>query len=258
MIAAGGVLAGRKVTSNHRRDPQRRKKLGRRLQPGDALRRPRSCQVPADILVDGEIGELGAMLEPVFESAAGHTAIGPAIRHRFHDIHELFGMRIRQWLEQRRVDHAEDGGVGADAERERDHGDSSEAGGLGERAESEAHVAPKFLQPRQAAGVAVRFTGLIDAAESNARLTSRHLRCHAGADIVRGGGFKVLGQLCVEVGIERGLGEDGPESRQPAINRRVHGAGAPPGAVRMRSTTPDMRCQFWVSASRRCRPRTVI
>ena len=39
-----------------------------------------------------------------------------------------FGVAERQRLEQHAVDDAEDRAVGADAERERDHGDQREAG----------------------------------------------------------------------------------------------------------------------------------
>ncbi len=38
------------------------------------------------------------------------------------------------------VDDGEDGGVGADAEGEREHGDGGEAGGLAQHAEGEADV----------------------------------------------------------------------------------------------------------------------
>ena len=39
-------------------------------------------------------------------------------------------MRIRQRPQEHGVDHAEDGGVGADAEGERDDGDNAEGGRL--------------------------------------------------------------------------------------------------------------------------------
>ena len=40
----------------------------------------------------------------------------------------LLGLRKRERPEQDRVDHTEDGGVPANAERERQHGDDREAG----------------------------------------------------------------------------------------------------------------------------------
>ena len=49
-------------------------------------------------------------------------------------------MRERQRLEQERVDHAEDGGVRADPERERQDGDDGEAGMLDELAKAVTDV----------------------------------------------------------------------------------------------------------------------
>ena len=53
---------------------------------------------------------------------------------------EPLRMRIRQRLEQHAVDDAEDGGVGADAERERQDRDRGVARALGQGAEGVAHV----------------------------------------------------------------------------------------------------------------------
>src|SRR5439155_24578768 len=57
-----------------------------------------------------------------------------------HDLDEPVRSRIGQRLEQHGVDRAEDGGIGADAEREREHGDEREGGAFGERADGEAEV----------------------------------------------------------------------------------------------------------------------
>ncbi len=140
IVAAGGSLADCKTASNHRRDSQHRQKLGGDLQPRDALRGSHPGQIPACVLVDGEMGELGAVFAPILEGTAGHRTVGPAIRQHFHDIHELFGMRIRQRLEQSRVDHAENGGVGADAEGEREHGHGGKGRRLAELPQGIAEV----------------------------------------------------------------------------------------------------------------------
>ena len=50
------------------------------------------------------------------------------------------GAGKRQRLEEHRVDHAEDGGVRADPEREGEHGDQGEAGMLDQLAQSVANV----------------------------------------------------------------------------------------------------------------------
>ena len=43
-------------------------------------------------------------------------------------------------LSKRGVDEAEDGGVGADAERQREHGDGREPGALGQHAQAVAQI----------------------------------------------------------------------------------------------------------------------
>src|SRR5213595_3521891 len=56
------------------------------------------------------------------------------------DNREPFGVAVRQRAEQKSVDNAENGGVGTDAEREREHGHGGEAGVLQQLAEGVAKV----------------------------------------------------------------------------------------------------------------------
>ena len=72
------------------------------------------------------------------------------VQIRFSNDGQALRLRIRERLEQNRVDHAEDGGVRADAERQREHGDKSESGRLKELSDGEAeigHVAPRISAP---------------------------------------------------------------------------------------------------------------
>ncbi len=57
------------------------------------------------------------------------------------DDHELAGMRVGERGEQRGVDDAEDGGVGADAQGQSEDGDCGEAGIFAEKAETKTKVA---------------------------------------------------------------------------------------------------------------------
>ena len=58
-----------------------------------------------------------------------------------NELHELVGPRgARQWIEQHRVDPAENRGVGADAEREHQDRDRGKARIAGERAHRVAQV----------------------------------------------------------------------------------------------------------------------
>ena len=58
---------------------------------------------------------------------------------------ELVGPVVRQRPQQHRVDHAEDRGVGADAERQRQHGDEREGGAPRQSADRESKVPPERI-----------------------------------------------------------------------------------------------------------------
>ena len=94
-------------------------------------------------------------------------------RRRRHDqTNELAGILVRQRLEQQRMDDAEDGRVGADAERQRQDGHGGEARCAAQRSHRVVHVPPGIIQPPQRAFVAVTFLHLLDAAERAPRRES--------------------------------------------------------------------------------------
>ncbi len=81
------------------------------------------------------------------------------------------GVRVRQRAEEDGVDDAEDGGVGADAEREGEDGHEREAGRFAELAESEAEVVHGFSE----GGFATRPAGL--QTRPPLRVTFEFIRC---------------------------------------------------------------------------------
>src|SRR5712691_8466092 len=68
------------------------------------------------------------------------------------DAHEAFRILVREWLEDDAIQDAEDGGVGTDAERQRDYHHSSESGARRYRAhrvlEVEEHAVHMWLRRR--------------------------------------------------------------------------------------------------------------
>ena len=68
------------------------------------------------------------------ELGVGHAAEG----RRLAEVHQALPVLVGQRPQQDAADHAEDRGVGADAERQGEHGDKGEAGALAERAQAEA------------------------------------------------------------------------------------------------------------------------
>jgi hypothetical protein len=107
--------------------------LGRtEIRGGDAI--------PADILKGaGPLLELGPFRQRHPEP------VEVQFRERARDELELLGMRIRQWLEQDAVDDAENRGIRADAERQRQDGQRGIARASGKRPECVQHIVPESL-----------------------------------------------------------------------------------------------------------------
>src|SRR2546425_10485376 len=84
----------------------------------------------------GEVVRQGAQVVEVREGHAEPHAPEPG----GHDLEEAVRSRVRQRLEEHGVHRAEDGGVGADTEGEREHGHGGEAGALRERADGKTEI----------------------------------------------------------------------------------------------------------------------
>ena len=79
------------------------------------------------------------------------------------------------------MDDAVDGGVGADTESKREHGDDGEAGGPRERADRVARIPLQVVQPEKRPLVTVTFFHLFDTAERPPRGHTGLVRRHATA-----------------------------------------------------------------------------
>ena len=79
----------------------------------------------------------------------------------------------RQRAQHQRVDQAEDRGVGADAQRQREHDDQREPAIPGEHPDGVADVAPDLVEPAAVPRGADAFLGLLDAAKLEQREPAR-------------------------------------------------------------------------------------
>src|SRR5580704_10587995 len=89
-----------------------------------------------------------------------------------------------QRSQQNSLNQCEDRGVPADSESESKDSDGSEAGIFAQHAHAEANVLEERFQRRQAATVADRFFGLVEAAKLNQSLAAGFFGRHTGAEIV--------------------------------------------------------------------------
>jgi HlyD family secretion protein len=86
-------------------------------------------------------------------------------RHVFDNPHKPVRILVRQWSEEHRVHHAEDGGVRADPERQRENRRERECGILVELSKSVAEILAECVDEWQATLIAINFFHVLDATE---------------------------------------------------------------------------------------------
>ena len=121
--------------------------------------------------------------------------------NRHEEVHQAVGIPVWQRPEQRRVDHAEDGHIRADAECQGDDGGCREARRPARLAPREANVLPDLIQPRRTL-VAHGFPGLLDAAECTNGRAPGLGRCHSAREVRLGLHVEVIAQLGVHLAVE--------------------------------------------------------
>src|SRR5580692_5230497 len=94
----------------------------------------------------------------------------------FPEADDLFRIPVRERAEENAVDHAEDGGGGADTESQSQNGDGSESAGFFEQAEGEACVLEKSFEEWERTFVSGGFFGLLRTAELDEGLAAGFLR----------------------------------------------------------------------------------
>ena len=168
------------------------------------------------------------------------------------DEHEPVGVAIRQRLEQHRAHDAEDRGVRADAERERDDHDGGEAGGRPETAPGVAEIEQERIEARSDAPLAHVFLDADDAAGTAERRDGgapRGLGAHAPGQMAVDERLLGRADLLVQLPVERRLAEQRvPEARQS--RQDAHGLHLPHSAsfARIWPMASAMRAQCFFSA----------
>src|SRR5580658_3672661 len=129
--------------------------------------------------------------------------------------------------EDKTAHHGEDGGIGADAEADREYGNRGDGGVLEECAKTVAQIARQRLEPGQSAALAQRLAGLLCATQANEGLSASFDRSEPGADA----GFSMHRHVAFELGVEVVAGSAGTkkvndahtEGAQSGSNRVHHG-----------------------------------
>src|SRR3954467_1303460 len=104
-------------------------------------------------------------------------------------------MANRQWPEQERVHEREDGRVGADANRERQHDREAERRMLAQRARGMPEVLQHGLEARRAAAIPALLLGPLDSAEGEPSASKRLVRLDARSRVLLGFALDVKVEL---------------------------------------------------------------
>ncbi len=149
------LIRWKKQTTELGTRPHRSEEAVRYLRPVDTFRVTVAGEDRTPGGVCPDLGEGRAVSTHVLGVGRRHLAAIVTVRFtRAPDHHEPSRLGVRQALEQHAADHAEDRGVGADAERQGQHGDQREARPLGQHAQTVSKISshPFVLRPRARRG----------------------------------------------------------------------------------------------------------
>ena len=124
--------------------------------------------------------------------------------------------------EQQAVDDGEDGGVGADAEGQRQYGDGRDDRRGSKRADGQAHVAPGIVEKPHAEGVAVLLLNLFDAAELEPCAPDGGGVIETGPFVRFDLTFEVKPQLLVDLAIHGAGPKKRPQSEDDVCQHAPH------------------------------------
>ena len=122
---AGNVLLPEEIAAQYGVDAEDTEEIRGYHFRAEVLGLPATREVIVLPPVCGHAVKAVALGLPVHEVRVRHRHTGE-IGRAFPDLHQAFGIAVRQRLQEHAVDHAEDRCVGADAERQGNHRDSGE------------------------------------------------------------------------------------------------------------------------------------
>ena len=153
------------------------------------------------------------------------------------------------------VRHRKDGGVGADADGERQHSGEGEERVAPEQPHRVPQVPPRVVEPDERALVAVKLLHLLDAAQREPRRPSRLLRRQAAAQKLVFEEREVRRQLAREVGLRAPgaqqvdqLREQSPEARHQSDSFRRSLSTRPANRRHLSVCSPSARAPAFVIA----------
>ncbi len=128
----------------------------------------------------GDAGQVTVVIVENFVARVRRAAAAPGLAAGVVDEEELLRVRDSQGSQKYRVDQAEDGGVRADAESQREDGDDGEGRRAAQQPQCIAEVGAKLVEQAQAERLAAFLRPGADTAELGAGAAARLRRRHPG------------------------------------------------------------------------------
>ena len=141
----------------------------------------------------------------------------PAVRIRAGDADEARRIGIRERREEDAVHEAVDGGVGADPERQGEHGHGRERRAAPQHARAEAQVLRQRIEERRAPGVATPLLGEVEAPEAALDEPPRLAGVHAAG----GERIDLLLQVVLDLVVQLAIHGAPPHDRSPSQRHHV-------------------------------------
>ncbi len=174
----------KKIAAQHRMKPQQGEKAGGDLKCAELFRITTSGHRSRPPGIRGDNLKRVRLRLDVAQVGSGlpHHHFRPLGIHR-KDIHQARGVPDRQGTQQHRVDDAEDGGRGADAQRQSQHGHCSEAGRFAQASQTVAYVLDYAFKKWKTPVPAALFQLPGGVTQLPLRRVACFFRVHAGDDV---------------------------------------------------------------------------
>ena len=173
----------------------------------------------------------------------------------FPNCQHSIGLVVGQRLEEDRADHAEHGGGGADAERQRQQRGNCEARRAQQRAHAVSQVARECVEVRFPANVAHMILDRFGAAYLGPGSAQGRVMRQAVRDLGFDGGVQVRAQFLVELALDPASPDQGAKACNKSA-AQLH-EGSPATAFRMRAIAKVWTSQSRASCLRLLRPAAV-
>src|SRR5215472_4790038 len=226
-ILTGNILSREKCSPQFRGCPKNVKKLCGNERAGQPNRLANASEVELMAFV------IRCHVGGAYVLTHGHDS---TLWIRSLDADELFRAWIRQGYEQNSIHQAEDGGVRADAQSQRERSNKRERPVFAQHAQAETQILHEAVGEVDATRVAAFLLGALDGAKLDARPPQRFLAGHAATHQILGVRLDVEAQLRVQLALHpRTIDDCGrprpqliPKAHAPSSGRRTERVSAAP------------------------------